>query len=240
MSSIETILNRNLEKITTKIAQAADRAGRDADSIRLVAVTKYVDAEIIRALFGAGCRDFGESRPQVLWEKAEQLQDLKINWHLVGHLQRNKVKRTLDKVDLIHSVDSLRLLETINEESKSKNLRTNVLLEVNISGDEAKHGFKPDEIGSYFKQISTFENILVKGLMSMASLQGGTEQARKDFRAMRDLHLQLKENLPPGIELNELSMGMSRDFEVAIEHGATMVRVGSALFEGLDRLSNEI
>jgi pyridoxal phosphate enzyme (YggS family) len=159
---------------------------------------------------------------------------LPIRWHLIGHLQRNKIRRTLPLVNCIHSVDSLRLLEAIEQEAGSLGRRIDVLLEVNVSGDAAKHGFQPAELEPVLGQIAGRSHTAVRGLMTMAALEGGAERARRDFSALRELRDRLAPHSPPGVSLEELSMGMSEDFEVAIEEGATMVRVGSALFEGLE------
>lgn len=226
-------IRQNLAQVREKIAAAAARAGRAASNVRLIGVTKYVEPLLARLLVEAGLTDLGESRPQELWRKAEQLADLPVVWHFIGHLQRNKVQRTLPIATYIHSADSLRLLGEIEREATVLNRSTSVLLEINISGDTAKHGFGPQEIEPLLPQIATLAHIRVLGLMTMAALEGGSERARRDFAALRDLRDRLKENCPPEITLGELSMGMSDDFEVAIEEGATMIRVGSALFEGL-------
>jgi pyridoxal phosphate enzyme (YggS family) len=200
----------------------------------LIGVTKYVDANIARMLFDAGVADLGESRPQELWNKAEALADLRIQWHLIGHLQRNKVKRTLESVGLIHSVDSLRLLQEINAQGAGQARPVvDVLLEVNISGDVAKHGLRPDEIEPLIPEIAKLSHVAVQGLMTMSGLESTPEQTRHEFAALRELRDKLRSTATPNVALNELSMGMSDDFEIAIEEGATIVRVGSALFEGV-------
>jgi pyridoxal phosphate enzyme (YggS family) len=226
-------IRQNLAQVREKIASAAARSGRKAEDVRLIGVTKYVEPEIARLLVKAGPTDLGESRPQELWRKAEALSDLGVSWHLIGHLQRNKVRRTLPLVACIQSADSLRLLAEIDREAKAIRRTAEVLLEVNISGDAAKHGFPPADVPGALPQISGLPNIRVLGLMTMAALEGGTDEARRDFAALRELRDRLLANCPPAISLRELSMGMSGDYEVAIEEGATIVRVGSALFEGL-------
>jgi PLP dependent protein len=197
-------------------------------------VTKYVDDAVARSLVDAGCRDLGESRPQELWEKAESLAatESPINWHLIGHLQRNKAARTVPLASLIHSGDSLRILQAIDEGAGASDRRAAVLLEINISGDETKHGFPSQEIGAALSEIAGLTNIDVRGLMAMASREGDLDQARAEFSKLRELRDRLRSVAPPNVRLNELSMGMSGDFEVAIEEGATIVRVGSALFQG--------
>lgn len=221
----------NLASIQERIATAAQRSGRSADAVKMVAVTKYVSAEIIRELVAAGCHNLGESRPQALWDKAAALIDQSVNWHLIGHLQRNKVERTLPLVALVHSGDSLRLVKSINEANRHAGRKTPVLLEVNISGDTTKHGFAPAEIEPNLPALAEFSHVEICGLMGMASLEGDLNQARREFASLRQLRDCLQRVAPPAIRLDELSMGMSGDFEAAIEVGATIVRIGSALFQ---------
>ena len=227
-------LRENLARVREQIAAAAARSGRSPAAITLIGVTKYVSVETARYLVEAGLVDLGESRPQELWSKAESLADLPVRWHLIGHLQRNKIRRTLPLVNLFHSVDSTRLLQALSSEAGLLNQAVRVLLEVNVSGDAAKHGFRPDELEPLLPQIAALPNVAVHGLMTMAALEGGPDRARRDFAALRELRQRLDSCCPPGVTLRELSMGMSGDFEVAIEEGATMVRVGSALFEGIE------
>lgn len=231
MSDIAARIAENVAQIRGRIVEAAARSGRSANEIALVAVTKYVSAAMLRPLVAAGCFDLGESRPQEVWEKSAALADLPIRWHMIGHLQRNKVRRTLPLVTLIHSIDSPRLLAAVNEESRGPQP---VLLEVNISGETAKHGFAPDAIEPFLAELPGYPNVSVRGLMCMAGLEGGPDEARRDFAALRTLRDRLRPNCPPSVTLNDLSMGMSGDFEAAVEEGATIVRIGSALFEGIE------
>lgn len=224
----------NLQRVRDQIADAAQRAGRQPEEITLVGVTKYVDAAAARALFDAGCHDLGESRPQSLWEKAESLAGLPIRWHMIGHLQRNKVKRTLPFVTLVHSGDSLRLLQAVNIEAVALGRVVEVLLEANISGDVSKHGFRPEELRAALPQIAALGNLTIRGLMTMAALEGGPQRARRDFAALRELREKLQKDCPASMQLQDLSMGMSEDFVEAIQEGATIVRIGSALWEGLE------
>ena len=235
ISQLSRRLAENLARVRERIASACARSGRPDGAVRLVGVTKYVDAELARLLSESGLPDLGESRPQELWTKAAALAELPIRWHLVGHLQRNKLRRTLPLVGLLHSGDSLRLFEAISDAaSASQSIAPrDVLIEVNVSGDKAKHGFRPDEVEPLMPQIARLSHIRVCGLMTMASRDGDLDRARREFAALRELRDRLSAYCPPAISLNELSMGMSGDFEVAIEEGATIVRVGSALFEGL-------
>jgi hypothetical protein len=233
MADCKHRLAQNLAAVQERIKAAAGRAGRAPEVVKLVAVTKYVDASIASALADAGCVDLGESRPQDLWHKAEALRERNLRWHLIGHLQRNKVRRTLPLAELIHSVDSTRLLREIDRESAALNRRMPVLLEVNISGDPQKHGFPPDEMVEALRVAAACPHVQVQGLMGMAGREGDLAAAREQFQHLRLLRDQLRKDPEPGFDLDELSMGMSGDFEVAIEEGATMVRVGSLLFEGI-------
>lgn len=234
----------NLRRVRQRIAQAAETAGRNADEITLVGVTKYVGAQQAAELATAGCTNLGESRPQELWKKAEAIPAQRarpspvpippIHWHLIGHLQRNKVPRTLPLVTLIHSVDSQRLLAAINEEHKrtgDNRPSVDVLLEVNTSGESAKHGLAPSEVEPLLAAAPNYQHVTIRGLMTMAALEGGLDVAARNFATLRELCDQLKTNAPDCVKLTELSMGMSADFEAAIREGATIIRVGSALWE---------
>jgi pyridoxal phosphate enzyme (YggS family) len=234
----------NVTVVRQQIADAARRSGRSPDDITVVAVTKYVGDNVIADLVAAGCFELGESRPQALWAKsaalAERLQQqaapaLAVRWHLVGHLQRNKVEQTLPLVSLIHSADSLRVLKAVDEAAAGLDRRAEVLIEVNVSGDAAKNGFAPADVAPMLPTINALDHLRVRGLMCMAARDGDAEDARRNFAALRELRERLAINRPDKIGLEDLSMGMSGDFETAIEEGATILRIGSALFEGVDR-----
>jgi pyridoxal phosphate enzyme (YggS family) len=222
---------QNLAEVRERIAAAARRSGRDASAITLVAVTKYASPADIRALIDAGCRDLGESRPQQLWQRAAEFAASEVRWHMIGHLQRNKVARTLPLVALVHSCDSLRIAEAIDQAAGQAAKPVDVLLEVNISADPAKGGFPADEVAPALDRLAACTNLRIRGLMAMAGKPDDAQAARADFRRLRELRDRLISNCPASVSLVELSMGMSGDFEVAIEEGATIVRVGSALFE---------
>jgi len=226
-------LKSNLESVRERIDEATKRSGRSPGAVKLIGVTKYVNVDTTRKLFEAGCDHLGESRAQVLWEKAEALTDLPAQWHMIGHLQRNKVKRTVACSDLIHSVDSQRLLTAINESGRESDQVVNVLLEVNVSREAAKHGFTGEDLPAALEFVSTLQHVSVNGLMCMAGLTGDIDDAQREFALLRDLRERLKTDSPNNVDLTELSMGMSGDFEVAVEQGATMVRIGSILFEGI-------
>jgi len=234
MANISSRIAENYAHVRQRMEAAAARAGRSSAEIKLIAVTKYVSVEVAGLLFEAGCRDFGESRPQELWQKAAAFQSRDVTWHMIGHLQRNKVRRTLPIAALLHSCDRVRLLEEINRVAGELGIASRILLEVNISGDETKHGFAPDSLATVIDKLPAYGNVNVGGLMAMASLHGDLAAARRDFTRLRMLRDELSTQLPDGVDLDQLSMGMSRDFEVAIEEGATIVRVGSALFEGIE------
>ena len=223
----------NLARVREQIAAAEARSGRPAGSVRLVAVTKYVGPAEAEALLAAGCLDLGEARPQELCRKAEALAGQPVHWHLIGHWQRNKVRRTLPHVSLVHSGDSERLLAEVDTVSGELNLQTPVLLEVNISGDQAKGGFAPQDLENLADRLAALRNLEIRGLMCMAGLASGRDGTRAEFRALRTLRDRLRTIFPANLSLAELSMGMSDDFDLAIEEGATIVRVGSALFEGV-------
>jgi PLP dependent protein len=224
-------IRENLARVREGISRAAQRSGRAPEQVRLVAVTKYVDEPEIRALVDAGCTTLGESRPQQLWQRAETFRDLPIQWHFIGHLQRNKAKRTLPLVAMIQSVDSLDLALVLERTAVEAGRRLPILVEVNVSGERAKHGFAPETLESSLEQLAGCGHLEVCGLMCMAGLEGGGDRARADFSALRELRDRLRCRCPESIRLDELSMGMSGDYEVAIEEGATIVRIGSALFE---------
>jgi pyridoxal phosphate enzyme (YggS family) len=224
-------LRRNLESVRHRIVSAALRIGRDPSGVRLVAVTKKNPSSLIRPLLELGHRDLGENYPQELWKKAEELADLPARWHLIGHLQGNKARRTFPLVAMLHAVDSLKLLRSLDELAEGQPDPPAVCLQVNCSGEEAKHGWSPEGILADAEAIGSCRRIPVVGLMTMAALGTDAEGARPAFVRLREVRDRLRSET--GLPLDELSMGMSNDFEVAVEEGATWVRVGSALFEGL-------
>ena len=229
------IFRHNLVAVQTRIAAAASAAGRSPDDVALVAVTKYVDAAITALLVDAGAQVLGENRPQVLDEKFAALSGRSVQWHLIGHLQTNKVKKVVGQSTLIHSVDSVRLVDAIEKRSVALGITTRVLLEVNVSGESAKHGLEPAELSGMLDHCRTLSAVKVDGLMCMAGLGGDDSETRTQFAMLRQLRDDHQNDDCSHISLTELSMGMSGDFEMAIEEGATLVRVGSTLFEGIDR-----
>ncbi|MGP0066996.1 MAG: YggS family pyridoxal phosphate-dependent enzyme [Isosphaeraceae bacterium] len=227
-------IRENLEGVLGRIAEAARRSGRPVEAVRLVAVTKRSPPEWIRPLVACGARDLGENYPQELWRKTEALADLgdSVRWHLIGHLQTNKVKKSLPMVRMIHSVDSLKLLQVLDESVATLPTPPAVCLQVNTSGEASKHGWDSEGILEDLEGIVACRAIPIVGLMTMAALGTTSETARASFVALRELRDDLRRRT--GLPLDELSMGMSGDFEAAIEEGATWVRVGSALFEGVE------
>lgn len=234
---IRTRLAANWNQVCEQVAEAAQQAGRSRDDVHIVGVTKYVDAATTAMLVEAGCRSLGENRPQQLWDKAESIRSRDpIQWHLIGHLQRNKVRRTLRYHPLIHSIDSLRLLDAIaaaaTDETESNSAAPiDVLLEVNVSGEEAKTGFDESELDSVINQLPR-PGVNVLGLMAMAGWGTDPGEARRQFARTREIRDRLAKLC--GLPLATLSMGMSNDFAAAIAEGATIVRIGSALYEGID------
>ncbi|MBX6314287.1 MAG: YggS family pyridoxal phosphate-dependent enzyme [Isosphaeraceae bacterium] len=229
----EERLRQNLEAVHHRIAAATRRAGRRPEDVTLVAVTKRVDPETTRRLIALGVRDLGENYPQELWRKSAALAGFPVRWHLIGHLQTNKAKKTLPLVRMIHGVDSLRLLRLLDELAAGIAEPPAVCLQVNASGETSKHGWSPEGLLAEAGAIAACRSIPIVGLMTMAALETPAEAARPTFATLRRLRDELRSRLDR--PLPELSMGMSNDFEVAIEEGATLVRIGSALFEGVTR-----
>jgi len=234
---IRTRLADNLASVRARIMTAAAKSSRSADAVRLVAVTKYVDTQLAQLLVDLGCHDLGESRPQELWHKSETVVasgSQSVRWHMIGHLQRNKLARSLPVIALVHSGDSMRLLTTIDSIGREQNRRIATLVEVNVSGDATKHGFTPAELPALGEPLKSLTHVDIHGLMAMAGREGDLDSARREFAELRQLRDRLRSIWPAEVALDELSMGMSGDFDVAIEEGATIVRVGSALFDGLE------
>jgi pyridoxal phosphate enzyme (YggS family) len=232
-AQLHSAMAERLAAVEARISAACARSGRPRGGVTLVAVTKAATVEAAAVLVELGVRDLGESRPQELWRKAAAL-PAGVRWHLVGHLQRNKVERTLPLVHLIHSVDSLRLLTALEEEASRRRRTVEVLLEVNASREANKHGFAPEEAPGLAPALAALKAVRVTGLMTMAAYEEDPERCRPTFAALRRLRDRLQAAVGAAHTLSELSMGMSNDYEVAIEEGATLVRVGTALFEGLD------
>ena len=211
------------------MASAAQRVGRDAGSIDLVAISKTKPASLILEAIDAGITDIGENRVQEAKSKRSQV-NRPAKWHLVGHLQTNKVKQALQIFDLIHSVDSIRLLAEIDRRSSQLNRQTDALVEVNTSGEESKYGLQPNEALSFMESAVEYAHVRIRGLMTVGKFVPDPEEVRPSFVLLRKLKESIDSQEFPNIRMKYLSMGMTNDFEVAIEEGANMVRIGSAIF----------
>lgn len=226
------VLKRNLDGLRERMAAACARAGRDPAGVRLVAVTKTVTADVAEQLAELGVRDIGENRVQEAARKQERLAHLELNWHMIGHLQTNKVKDALRMFGLIHSVDSLHLAQALSKRASSRGQAASILVQIDVSGEESKYGVlaagAADEIG----QMAELPALHIEGLMTMAPFVDDAETVRPMFARLRELAAEIDALALPGVEMRHLSMGMTQDFEVAIEEGATLIRVGSALFRG--------
>lgn len=223
------MLQDNLNDVKKRINDAAMRAGRNPDEVTLIAVSKTKPAEMVKEIYDCGIREFGENKVQEIVLKSGILPD-DINWHMIGHLQRNKVKQVIDKACLIHSVDSMHLAEMISAKAVEKNITVSVLLEVNIANEDTKYGFKKDEVINLFSEIAALPGIYIRGLMTSAPIVDNPEDNRQYFRELHQLCVDLKAKNIDNTSMDYLSMGMTGDFEVAIEEGATHVRVGTAIF----------
>lgn len=223
---------RNLEEVRGKIAAAAARSGRSPAQVHLVAVTKYAPWDAVQALVELGQLDLAESRPQALVDRAGKLAR-SIRWHMIGHWQTNKIRRVLPHVFLLHSLDRLRLAQALEKELEKMDRRLPALLEVNVAGDDAKGGFSPGGLREAYPRLLELARVAPVGLMTMCRLEADADECRRTFSALRELRDRLERDHPGDARLEMLSMGMSGDFEIAIEEGATHVRLGSALFQGL-------
>ncbi len=244
-------ITENWLRVRDEVATAARMADRAIQDIRIVGVSKYVDVELTAQLVDAGCHALGESRPQNLWGKAEVLRqsNREIEWHLIGHLQRNKIRRTLSQITWLHSLDSLRLAEALNAELKTAHesnapsaalngpqitpKRLNVLVEVNVTQDTTKTGMMVDALYQAIDQMLDLPHLSLRGLMAMSSRDTGGVETRREFAAVRQLRDDLQVRCGPRAVLDQLSMGMSGDYREAISEGATMVRIGSSLWQGI-------
>jgi len=233
MINTESIIRKNYETILENIEAAASNAGRPSASVTIVAVTKTVDEDVIRTLFDIGLENIGENRVKDALAKASRLSDLPIKWHMIGHLQRNKVKKAVNLFRFFHSVDSRRLAEEIDKESLKQDVTAPLLIEVNTSGEVSKFGATPQQAIKLTEQVAELRNVSLKGLMTMAPFTDDMEVCRKCFVRLRNLleEINKKEIYPE--KLTELSMGMTQDYQVAVEEGSTIVRIGSAFFKGL-------
>lgn len=223
-------MRQRLEKIKERIQQAAEACGRDAESVRLVAVSKTVAPEAVREALEAGVTVLGENYVQEAREKFKALVQYPVSWHFIGHLQSNKAKYAVRLFDLIHSVDSLKLARELDKQAAKVDKIQQILVQVNISGEETKSGIAADEITTLIQEISQMKNLAVLGLMTMPPYFYQPEKVRPFFAALRQLRDEIDSRRLPNVSMAELSMGMTGDFEVAIQEGATLVRIGTAIF----------
>ena len=221
-------IKENLDLINEKITIAAEKSGRKREDVLLLAVSKTVDVPRIKEAVDLGLVDLGENKPQEINWKYFEIEN--VRWHQIGHLQTNKVKYIIDKVCLIHSVDSLKLAEEISKRAKAKDITMDVLVEINIAGEEAKSGVPLSEAEELAVEISKLDNIRVKGLMTVAPFVENPEDNREYFKQMKKLFVDIKEKNYNNIDMQYLSMGMTNDYEIAIQEGANIVRIGTGLF----------
>ena len=223
------MLKDNLFEVEKNIHEACIRAGRNRSEVTLIAVSKTKPVNMLEEIYAENIRHFGENKVQELSEKYE-IMPKDIKWHMIGHLQRNKVKAVIDKAALIHSVDSIRLAEAIEQEAAKKDLIVDILIEVNVAEEDSKFGLKVDEVMEMVETISTFPHIRIKGLMTIAPFVKDPEENRPVFAQLRKLSVDIANKNIDNVSVDILSMGMTNDYQVAIEEGATIVRVGTAIF----------
>ncbi len=223
------MVSENLKNVRARINDACAASGRSGEEVTLIAVSKTKPVEMLEEAYKEGCRHFGENKVQELVDKYEVMpKDIK--WHMIGHLQRNKVKYIVDKVYMIHSVDSLRLAEEISKEALKKNVAVSVLIEVNVAGEETKFGVAPSKTEELVREIAVLPGIAVKGLMTIAPYVENPEDNRRYFAALKQLSVDITKKNIDNVSMNVLSMGMTGDYTVAIEEGASFVRVGTGIF----------
>ena len=223
------MLKDQLQEVEKRIQAACDRAGRKREEVTLIAVSKTKPVETLQEAYDLGVRIFGENKVQELTAKYEALPK-DIHWHMIGHLQTNKVKYIIDKAELIHSVDSLKLAETIEKEAAKHDLIADILVEVNVAEEESKFGMKMEEVIPFVEKVSAFPHVRVRGLMTIAPFVEDPEENRSIFADLHKLYIDIKKKKVDNVNMSILSMGMTNDYEVAIEEGATMVRVGTGIF----------
>ncbi len=223
------MIKENYFEVNEKVRKACDRAGRNRDGVTLIAVSKTKPLEDLREAYEAGARDFGENKVQELVDKIPQMPN-DVRWHMIGHLQRNKVKYIVDKVYMIHGVDSLKLGEEISKEAVKHGVTVRILIEVNVAGEDTKYGVSPEEAPQLAIGLSKLPGISLQGLMTIAPYVTDPEENRLIFAKLRQLAVDISEKNIDNVSMNVLSMGMTGDYEVAVEEGATFVRVGTGIF----------
>ncbi len=225
----QSVLKENYANVLKNVHNACERAGRKTDDVTLIAVSKTKPVEMLQEIYDCGCRDFGENKVQEIMDKYEKLPN-DIRWHMIGHLQTNKVKYIVDKVYMIHSVDSIKLAKEISKEAVKKNVAVKVLLEVNVAKEETKFGLLTEEVLDFYKEVIDLPGLKVCGLMTIAPYVENSEENRQHFVKLKQLMVDIESEKTDNISVGELSMGMTGDYEVAIEEGATYVRVGTGIF----------
>lgn len=225
----EFMLETNLQEVEEKIREACKKANRSREDITLIAVSKTKPVSMLQEVYDLGVRDFGENKVQELTDKVPELPD-DLRWHMIGHLQRNKVKQVIDKAVLIHSVDSIRLAQTIEIEAAKKEIIVPILLEVNVAEEDSKFGLKVEEVLPAIEQIATMPHVRIQGLMTIAPFVENPEENRTVFKRLQKLSVDIAKKNIDNVSVNILSMGMTNDYQVAIEEGATMIRVGTGIF----------
>lgn len=223
------MLSDNLHEVQENIRKACERSGRNPEDVTLIAVSKTKPVSDIQQIYAAGIREFGENKVQEMNDKQKVLPG-DINWHMIGHLQRNKVKYIVDNVAMIHSVDSVRLAEEISKEAVKKNVAVDILVEVNVAKEESKFGLYTEDVSQFVEQISKLPGINIKGLMTSAPFVDNPEDNRQYFKKLKDLSVDINAKNIDNVHMDFLSMGMTNDYVVAVEEGATHVRVGTAIF----------
>lgn len=219
----------NLAQVQKNIEESCGNVNRDPGEVTLIAVSKTKPVEMLREAYDAGARVFGENKVQEIVDKYDHMPS-DVKWHMIGHLQRNKVKCIVDKVAMIHSVDSFRLAETIEKEAAKKNVTVPILIEVNVAQEESKYGLKPEEVLPFIEEIADFSHIQIKGLMTIAPYVENAEENREIFRELKKLSVDIAAKNINNVTMSVLSMGMTGDYMVAVQEGATMVRVGTGIF----------
>ncbi len=225
----QSVLKENYANVLKNVHNACERAGRKTDDVTLIAVSKTKPVEMLQEIYDCGCRDFGENKVQEIMDKYEKLPN-DIRWHMIGHLQTNKVKYIVDKVYMIHSVDSIKLAKEISKEAVKKNVAVKVLLEVNVAKEETKFGLLTEEVLDFYKEVIDLPGLKVCGLMTIAPYVENSEENRQHFVKLKQLMVDIESEKTDNISVGELSMGMTGDYEVAVEEGATLVRVGTGIF----------
>ena len=219
----------NLAQVQKNIEESCRKINRDPGEVMLIAVSKTKPVEMLKEAYDAGARVFGENKVQEIVDKYDQMPS-DVKWHMIGHLQRNKVKYIVDKVAMIHSVDSFRLAETIEKEAAKKDVIVPILIEVNVAQEESKFGLKPEEVLPFIEKIAGFSHIQIKGLMTIAPYVENAEENRRIFRELKKLSVDIAAKNINNVIMSVLSMGMTGDYMVAVQEGATMVRVGTGIF----------